>query len=206
LADAEKAAALAPGRESYRLTIAYLHANAQRFAASRAIARLLVERGADADVRAQAQTLLDRISAFERHAERARTAATANGTPVADTGTRFDESPATTSPGAMMPVFREQKDGEERAFGYLVAIECKQDAVVLHFDVDGKALTASATRFDAIDFISYRDDLTGNLACGKRAALDAVIATFRRTPAEAPHVGTAIAVEFVPKGYVPTKQ
>lgn len=205
LSDVEQAATLAPGREHYRLTLAYLHANAQRFAAARIIARLLVERGADDTVRAQAQALLERIAAFERHALQAKAAAATTGTPAADAGTRFDEMPAAAGPRAVIPVFREPQAGEERAFGYLVAIECKTDAVVLHLDVDGRAVTASAPRFDAIDFITYRDDLTGNLSCGKRSALDAVVATFRRSAAAAPHVGTAIAIEFVPKGYIPTK-
>ena len=86
-----------------------------------------------------------------------------------------------------------------------MTIECAPTAVVLHLDVDGTVVTVRARRFEDIDFISYRDDLRGNLSCGRRAALDAVTATFRSDPSVVPHVGTAVAVEFVPKGYVPPR-
>ncbi len=47
---------------------------------------------------------------------------------------------------------------------------------------------------DAVEFISYRSDLTGAVTCGARTAPDPVYVTTRSgTPA------TVVAIEFLPR-------
>ena len=154
--------------------------------------------------RDRAQALHDRVDAYLRHVAQAKAAAAANNLTVTESDTsalRFDE--AARGQGQLIPDLRAPQNGEERHFGYLVAIECQPSAVIVHLDIQGQALTVRAARFDAIDFISYRDDLRGALGCGRRTALDGVVATFRRETTAAPHAGTVVAVEFVPRGFMP---
>jgi len=100
-----------------------------------------------------------------------------------------------------MPVFREPKPGEERVSGWLTAIECGQKGVVLVARVDGKPLRVHADRFESIDFITYRDDLSGSINCGRRSPEDVVVLTFR--PGGSGVAGEAVAVEFPPANFVP---
>lgn len=200
----QKATQLAPGREQYRLSLAYIYANSQQYAAARALGAALARRATDPDVRDRAQALYDRVDAYMRHLAQAKAAAEAHALPLAESAPgsmRFDEG--VRAQGPMIPDLRLPQDGEERHFGYLVSIECQSSGVVIHLDVQGQAMTVRAARFDAIDFISYREDLRGALGCGRRTELDGVVATFRRDAAAAPHAGTAIAVEFVPRGFLP---
>jgi hypothetical protein len=67
-------------------------------------------------------------------------------------------------------------------------------------------LRLSVPRMETVEFISYRDDLTGAVPCGARKPPDPVYVTWRPGPAgpagRTPD-GEAVAVEFVPKDYVP---
>ena len=100
-----------------------------------------------------------------------------------------------------MPIFREPKTGEERVAGWLTAIECGQNGIVLVARVDGKPFRIHADRFEAIDFITYREDLRGSVGCGRRTTEDMVVLTYR--PGGSGIAGEAVAVEFPPANFVP---
>lgn len=195
-----KATELAPGREDFLLTAAYLHANAQNLLAARAITRTLAARAIDTALRDRARALDDQLDSIDRQQKAAAAASAAHGVPAADAGPAL---PDTTGPASVIPVLRETQDGELRATGYLVAIECQQSAVRLVVDAQGTPLTFRAARFEQVDFISYRPDLAGAIGCGKRAVLDPVVVTYRPDPTPvAGTAGTVVAIEFVPKGFV----
>ena len=75
-------------------------------------------------------------------------------------------------------------------------------------DPDGPADSPSATlrvraaRFDAVQFINYRDDLTKQIRCGARTPPDPILLTVRMEHSSSGK-GTAVAVEFVPRDYKP---
>jgi hypothetical protein len=52
-------------------------------------------------------------------------------------------------------------------------------------------------QMSAVQFITYRDDLTGGVTCGKRTPMR-VYVTWREGPS-ARHEKVAVAVEFLPK-------
>lgn len=188
----QRASELAPGREAFLLTTAYLHANQQNVAAARALTRALESRATDADLRKRARELDQQLARFaDQQKAAATTAAPGGGPPPAGTA---EGSPVTT------PVLREVQTGELRVTGHLVAIECRADGARLHVDDKGTVLVFRATRFDAVEFITYRKDLTGAVGCGKRAALDPVVVTYKPDASPTPgSAGAVVAVEFVPK-------
>ena len=67
--------------------------------------------------------------------------------------------------------------------------------------MDGKPFRIHAERFEAIDFITYREDLRGSVGCGRRAQEDIVVMTYR--PGGNDIAGEAVAVEFPPANFVP---
>ena len=54
-----------------------------------------------------------------------------------------------------------------------------------------------ARAIEAIDFISYRSDLTGEIRCGPRTPPDHVYVTWRPAPSSAR--GMLVAIEFLPR-------
>ena len=70
--------------------------------------------------------------------------------------------------------------------------------------VGQETLAVSAARFDAIDFVSYRRESPARVNCGPQTPPREVFVTWR--PARAANqLGTAVAVELLPEGYVPTQ-
>ena len=109
--------------------------------------------------------------------------------------------------GGRTLLLRHLKEGEQRAFGSLEQIECGARGVFLVVRNGDRVLRLSVPRMDAIEFISYRDDLTGEVGCGARKPPEPVYVTYRPVPeargTAAAADGQAVAVEFVPKDYVP---
>ena len=64
-----------------------------------------------------------------------------------------------------------------------------------------QAVTAHAMKFDEVEFITYRDDLAGNISCGPWKEPMRVYLTWR--PGAVEGVKTAIAIEFLPKSPLP---
>ena len=78
---------------------------------------------------------------------------------------------------------------------------------MIHVDSEGRALALKTSRFEDVEFITYRDDLQGAVECGRRKTLDAIYVTWRgaRTAAELTDANP-VAIEFLPKGFVPPRQ
>lgn len=93
--------------------------------------------------------------------------------------------------------FRQTRAGEHREYGRLEAIECGPAGIVFQLRVGTEAVRVAATQFADVDFISYRDDLYGEIQCGRRDSPDAVYITWTEP------LRQVVAVEFLPKGYVP---
>jgi hypothetical protein len=97
----------------------------------------------------------------------------------------------------LQPGYRKLLDGEQRTEGLLERVECSRRGITLHVRSDEGSLRFSAPRFEAIDFISYRDDI-GRITCQPRDPAEPVYVTWRRPVAPAVD-RIAIAVEFLPK-------
>jgi len=178
-----KALEFMPGNEEYQLLLATILMNLQDLAGAHHVLERLSRSGATAELRETAGKMLATVQ-------------------------RYESQPAQPSAGSLasmrghrvMPEFREPKAGEQRVAGWLTAIECGKNGIVLVARVDGTPFRVHATGFEAIDFISYRDDVRGAVRCGPRTSEDLVVLTFRPGGGVA---GEVIAVEFPPANFVP---
>jgi len=71
-------------------------------------------------------------------------------------------------------------------------------------EVGDQTLRVGATRFDQIDFVSYRSDAPTSVSCGPVQAPLRVLATYRAgAKFEGAAHGEIVAIELVPDGYSP---
>jgi hypothetical protein len=91
------------------------------------------------------------------------------------------------------PVFREVQAGETRVEGMLERIDCAAGRITLSLRLPDRVARFQAAAFTAIEFISYRADLRGAIACASRTPPDRVYLTWRAGDLD----GTVVAVEFL---------
>jgi tetratricopeptide (TPR) repeat protein len=108
-------------------------------------------------------------------------------------------------PGTFKPpieaihVFREPKNDELKASGYLAEITCSRSWTVLHVRLDDRVLRLATTSLKWVDFISYRRDRPPAVACGTRHSPERVWVIYR--PDKSAPEGTegfVKSVEFAP--------
>lgn len=95
-------------------------------------------------------------------------------------------------------MFRVLEGGEQRVEGTLERISCPAKAeVIFHVRTAAGPETLQASKFEAVDFITYRDDLSGSINCGPLKDPMRVYVTWR--PGARPDARVVIAIEFLPK-------
>ena len=189
---------LAPGREDYLLGLGIFLSNGPDPADGKRVLAALSTRAADQRVRDDARRRMDQIARYEK--ERAEWEARARTTidRPRDPSSAADV-PVAGSPRMMLKL-RDAKPGETRYSGRLTTIECGQKGIVLVAKVDAETVRARATKFDEIEFITYRQTTGGRVECGPRHSPDPVLLTLRLDPGTRTR-GVAVAVEFVPDDY-----
>jgi hypothetical protein len=150
------------------------------------------------EVREHARLLMGNIVTMETFDQR-RAERRAGNPPGAPGGLRDLD----TSRTMLRPVYRTLGPGEQHSEGVLEQIECARGAVIMHVRSGDRTLRFHAQKLDEIEFITYRDDLSGAVTCGARVPPDPVYVTWRAgdaTPlaARGPD-GRIVAIEFVPK-------
>ncbi|WP_396625906.1 hypothetical protein [Luteitalea sp.] len=195
----QQALTLVPSRDVYILGLAQLRAQANDVAAAKALARMAATRTRDDALRSDATGLAAELEAYQKHQARIAAAERTHGVKVSDAGMSFTQ----TRP-RLAPDFISAAAGQRRGFGYLVRVECSAGAPTYVVDVEGTLVRLTAAAPAALKLVTFREDLTGDLGCGPRATLDALYATWQPAPDEATP-GTAVALEFVPRGYVPPR-
>ena len=192
----ERARALAPGRDDYALLHARVLAELGEFALARNVLGPMMTPNFPEHVRATAKNwmgLVVRLEERRRAAEAARAAAPATSGRAADER-REERVEATRAE----PAFRSLKEGEQRLEGTLERISCPAKAQVTFAVRTAKGPESlQAPNFEAVDFITYRDDLAGSITCGPLKEPMRVYVTWR--PGTPPGVRIVIAVEFLPK-------
>jgi hypothetical protein len=198
LKDIRTARALVPGREDYAFIEAHVLLQQRNFPSARSVVGPLLSAAYPPDVRERARMLMSdvvRLESAEKEAAERRTLRA--GLPV-------DSAPAPERQGSppssivLRPVYRKLLDGEERSTGTLEAIECSRTGIRLRARVGDRVIRFAAPRFEAVDFISYRDDAMGKIGCGVRTPADPVYVTWR-PPVPPATDRIAIAVEFLAK-------
>jgi hypothetical protein len=101
-------------------------------------------------------------------------------------------------------MLRKVGPGEDRATGLLTRIECGKNEVRFEVRSGDRTLSATAKRMEDVELTQFLDLKDFSVACGSRPQPETVVLTWRREePPVQGRVGIAVALEFVPRGYVP---
>lgn len=177
-----KALAAAPARDDYALDLARALAQQHDYAAARDVLGRVIARPHHPDAREQAFSMMRQVVKAEENAKAAAGAVRPSGT----SGPRGSN---------VRYIYRDLKPGEQRAEGTLERIDCAGRRVTVSVHVGDKVAHYQAPSFDAIQFLTYRDDLNGNIGCGARTPPDRVYVTWIAGDLD----GTVVALEFLPK-------
>jgi tetratricopeptide (TPR) repeat protein len=187
-----RAHAVSP-RQEYALMTAQAYISNRNLEAARALLAVLAERGETPTLRQRAGDLLAIAVSVEHPPP---------GGPPTQTRAAADDAVAPRRPEGIVPIFRIVEVGETRAAGVLREIACSREAVVLVVTLPDRELRVGAPEFINIAFVSYRPDLAGGVACGRRATPEPVYVTWKEG-GPAGTGGRAVAVEFLPVGFTP---
>jgi hypothetical protein len=184
------ASTLSPGRPEYALLHAQVLVRRAEFAEARLVLGPLTNGPYPAQIRDGASDLMGVIPHFE--AARASALLAAGAAPPISADRGVPEAPA-------WPVYREKQAGEERLEGVLERIECVGDeGAVFHLKAGARAVTVTTAQRSKVDYIVYRDDLTGGPECGPLKEPMAVYVTWRPATDKS-GAKIAVAIEYLPK-------
>jgi len=220
-----KAVLLAPARLDYRLRLAEIYVRYGAFDEAKKMAAPLTSARDDERTAEHARALLDRIEANERRAaeraarerERDEQPARAAEAPPESASSRAVDVPSVENPAdtarrlsdesRVRFKLRKVAPGEERAYGELVQLGCGTNDVQFHLRVGTRVVVAVAKRVEDVELTAFGDRQDVALSCGTRTPPDTILLTWKSAPhrplGAATVVGRAVAVEFVPAGYVP---
>lgn len=198
--DLELAVQMAPGREDYVFAYAQVLARMSEFGEARKVLGPMMSPRYAPGIREIARRLMGYVVGWEKALQSGSRAPGAQGLSAADFAAAAGET-IVLDPGVpeVRPVYRELQPGEERVEGFLERIECSTEgAATLHVRTAEGAAQATAPRMDKVDFITYRDDLTGSVQCGPITPAPRVYLTWQRAVENGPGK-VVVAVEFLPK-------
>jgi tetratricopeptide (TPR) repeat protein len=202
-----KAIELAPGRLDYALQLGEIRIRMGDVVGARQLLTSVAKAGGDAREATRAARLLRMLDQRERLAADPRAAAASQGSAreTATVGVALDDSVAsareTLDSTRVVFQLRKVQVGEQRVFGVLATIECGAAGVRFRVRANGQDVAAAAKRLEDVDLIAYGNTQNSTISCGARVPPDVVYFTW--TPSTAGGEGDAVAVEFMPKGYVP---
>jgi tetratricopeptide (TPR) repeat protein len=209
-----RAIALAPGRLEFRLRYADIAVLRGAIDTAKPMLTDLASARIDPVIRDAARKRLDTIArlgprsgAADSPAESLPPADAALRSPSTSSGSASPDPAPPRESAIQGPVLRKVLAGEERAFGALVRVECGSNNVRFHVQTRDRIVIASAARMEDVDLTQFTDQRDFTLTCGQRTPPDSVYLTWRprsaRDGSDADIAGTAVAVEFMPKNYVP---
>jgi hypothetical protein len=198
-----RARTLAPGRYDYAFIEAQIFSRRGQFDAARAAIAPLMSGLYPPGVRDSARSLMGYVVAVE---ERRKAGALDDVSSfLAASGSKsipvpgIDEPPRETGGSPkFVPSFRVVQAGEERVEGTLERIECAASGTATFGLSEGSSSGPFSARLSDVEFITYRDDLTGGVKCGAMPPLMRVYITWR-TGVQPADDRKVVAVEFLPK-------
>ena len=132
-----------------------------------------------------------------------REAANDSEGPLNPGGDAIPATPAAMRTPRVRPVFRALQPGELRELGSFQAVECARDGIVLALKTPERAVRLSAKAFDRIEFLTYRQEAPGQVACGPRKTPERVYVTYRTGGGLVGTEGVAVAIEMLPDDFKP---
>jgi uncharacterized protein DUF1570 len=199
-----RARTLAPGRVDYALTQAELFATARDFTRARAAIGPLMTPLYSENIRSAARRLMAGLVDLQKELERPATPSTSvsptnssRSIAVPDLNADRATPPPDNSSTKFKPAYRVLQTGEQRLEGALERIDCAAGKpAVFRVRTSSDVVELEATMGE-VQFITFRDDLTGGVSCGPRVPMR-VYATWKEGTSGR-HEKVLIAVEFLPK-------
>lgn len=193
-----RARQLAPGRDDYAFLHAQMLVRMKQFENARAVLGSLLASGSP-PVRENARRMMGTIVEYEA-AMAAGKPAPSVLTPPGDTlpsaarSTSFEK----VMPPTIMPAYRQMKPGEQRIEAIYEKSECVVGkGITFYFKAGDQVVTATAAKFDDVEFVTFREDLTGTITCGAAKEPMKVYLTWK--PGQVAGSRIAVAIEFLPK-------
>jgi hypothetical protein len=151
-----------------------------------------MSRAFPADIRDTARRVMVYIVRMEA-------ASTAAGSAAADEAcaARTPAGVPASFPNDFQPIYRTLQPGEQRLEGELERIECVQGgAAIFHLRTADGPARADAPQMANVEFITYRDDVSGSVKCGVLPKPLPVYVAWRPGDGQ-PDTKIAVAIEFV---------
>ncbi len=200
----ERAVALAPSEDRYRLLLADALVRRGDFERAASYAGPLAAGAGRSVIREPARQLLDYIADAVLKAE---LHPGASGDSVeAPRAAQAAAWPGDAAVARYIPELRRVGPDETRVLGLFSLVECRTGSVVLRIEADSHAFRLEADNLTAVDFISYRDVASSTVGCGPVQPPVRVLATFRdRENAVSANAadGEVVAIELLPDAYAP---
>lgn len=186
---------LAPQRRELTLLLAQVHLRQVDFQAARTLLSALLQNADSQHLRAQAQALLEKVAAREELAQRLKLAAAQEA--LAEQPVGVVQPCDAPQPGVQKKPLR---FNGEQICGNLVSVACDEGNVVLSIEANGRTLRLRSNALNRIRFVTYTNDVRGQMTCGPRQPATPVLVTYRATTDKRVTAdGEVFAVEFIPK-------
>ena len=194
----ERARQLSPGRDDYTFLHAQLLVRRKDFGKARSLLGTLLATGTP-DVRSEARAMLGRVAEYENALASGGAQTMISILPSRAGAPSVPPSPfSSTSVPPSSPLYRVVKPGEQRLEAIFEKSECVVGkGITFFFKAGDQTVTATAQKFDDVEFITYRTDLTGSISCGPAKEPMKVFLTWKPGASEGSKV--AVAIEFLPK-------
>jgi hypothetical protein len=194
----ERARLMAPGRSDYVFLHARVLAELGEYPSARSALAPLLAPAYSPNIREAARSLMGYIVQREKIAATLASLGDRGGAAVAPPAPESIGNAggnAGTSAGGYRPIFRTIEKGEERFEGALERIECAKTGVTLQVRTGDGLVPVTSPDMQTVEFITYRDDLSGRVGCGPVKGAPKVYVTWRADGAGK----RAVAVEFLPQ-------
>ena len=193
----ERARLLAPGRFDYVFLHARVLAREGSYGAARNVLAPMMSPAYRQEIRDYARKLMGYIVQIEQAAGAAGNPDRSAPAAAADAAGSDGAASAPERGGAFQPIFRKLAADEQRLEGVLQRIECTGRVAAFHVQNETGTQRFTSSDLSSVEFITYRDDLSGSVGCGNLKEPMRVYVTWR--PGAAPGDRLVVALEFLPK-------
>ena len=232
IASLKQALSVSPGRPDFSFTLAQLYMREGDYKTSRQMLEQIAKSDAEDVLRQSAESMLTQLRNIEEQKERfeqmKKTSATASVNdasggppkmvtygPATVTGTIPAPAPVTgTSQPTAAPtpasdpsvylreVLRTPAAGETQLQGTLLRLECDAKGIVFVVQTEGGLLRLRAASFDDVEITTYDTSVKGDITCGERKPVNAVIVNYApNTDKRLKADGIIKSIEFVPADF-----
>lgn len=217
IASLERAITLSPGDLRFGYVLAQVYMRKQDFKTSRRILEYIVRNAADAELGADAKSMLAQLTTIEEqmavYNSRRESTPPAGGSdrPALTrretsrvSGNATPPAPAEVDPHQhLRESMRPPRDGEQRVRGLLVRVDCSDKGITFTVKVGERLLKFHARTLDDVEFTTWTTEISGDMTCGARNPASDVVVTYRAPKdARAGGDGETVTIDFVPKGFV----